>query len=124
MSEPIKYFINKEKGIIVAVLEDCKDDFFYYMLTKDPAVPISEECPLMREKYIGKAKCCSSDNFDEEYGKELARTRLLLKYYEDFTKCFYCYKENRIKRIMELSRKPIVHYEHLVDRMIELEKNF
>lgn len=124
MSEPIKYFINKEKGIIVAVLEDCEDDFYDYMLTKDPAFSILDEHLPMREKYIGKAKCCSSDNFDEEYGKELARTRLLLKYYEDFTKCFYCYKENRIKRVMELSKKPIAHYEHLVNRMIELEKNF
>lgn len=124
MCEPIKYFINKEKGIIVAVLEDCKDDFHDYMLTKDRAFSIWNECCPMREKYVGKAKCCSSDNFDEEYGKELARTRLLLKYYEDFTKCFYRYKENRIKRIMELSKKPLAHYEHLVDRMIELEKNF
>lgn len=125
MCEPIKYFVNKEKGIVVAVLEKCETDFYFYMRENDLGfAPYGSTACWMKDKYIGKAKCCSSDDFDEEYGKELARTRLLLRYYEDFTKLFYSYKEERNKRIKELSEKPLAHYEHLVDRMIELEKDF
>ena len=40
------------------------------------------DCTL-KDKYIGIAKCTQEDTFDEEYGRQLARKRMLRQYYKD-----------------------------------------
>ena len=101
----IKYFVNKEKKIVVAKFENtfvltdkgvwekyianhiCKtisktkggidlylnDKNIYYKLIED-AIKQNDSC-------YGIAKCANTDTFDVEKGKELAKKRLLKKYY-------------------------------------------
>ena len=101
----IKYFVNKEKKTVVAKFENtsvftdkgvwekyianhiCKtinktkggndlylnDKNIYYKFIED-AIKQNDSC-------YGIAKCADTDTFDVEKGKELAKKRLLKKYY-------------------------------------------
>ena len=101
----IKYFVNKEKRTVVAKFENtfvltdkgvwekyianhiCKtisktkggndlylnDKNIYYKFIED-AIKQNDSC-------YGIAKCANTDTFDVEKGKELAKKRLLKKYY-------------------------------------------
>ena len=101
----IKYFINKEKKTVVAKFENtsvltdkgvwekyianhiCKtisktkggndlylnDKNIYYKFIED-AIKQNDSC-------YGIAKCADTDTFDVEKGKEIAKKRLLKKYY-------------------------------------------
>ena len=101
----IKYFVNKEKRTVVAKFENtfvltdkgvwgkyianhiCKtinktkgginlylnDRNIYYKFIED-AIKQNDSC-------YGIAKCADTDTFDVERGKELAKKRLLKKYY-------------------------------------------
>ena len=101
----IKYFVNKEKKTVVAKFENtfvltdkgvwekyianhiCKtinktkggndlylnDKNIYYKFIED-AIKQNDSC-------YGIAKCANTDTFDVEKGKELAKKRLLKKYY-------------------------------------------
>ena len=101
----IKYFVNKEKKTVVAKFENtfvltdkgvwgkyianhiCKtisktkggndlylnDKNIYYKFIED-AIKQNDSC-------CGIAKCAGTDTFDVEKGKELAKKRLLKKYY-------------------------------------------
>ena len=101
----IKYFVNKEKRTVVAKFENtfvltdkgvwekyianhiCKtinktkggndlylnDKNIYYKFIED-AIKQNDSC-------YGIAKCADTDTFDVEKGKELAKKRLLKKYY-------------------------------------------
>ena len=102
----IKYFVNKEKKTVVAKFENtsvltdkgvwekyianhiCKtvsktkggfdlylnDKNIYYKFIED-AIKQNDSC------YYGIAKCADTDTFDVEKGKEIAKKRLLKKYY-------------------------------------------
>ena len=101
----IKYFVNKEKRTVVAKFENtfvltdkgvwekyianhiCKtinktkggndlylnDKNIYYKFIED-AIKQNDSC-------CGIAKCADTDTFDAEKGKEIAKKRLLKKYY-------------------------------------------
>ena len=100
----IKYFVNKEKKTVVAKFENtfvltdkgvwekyianhiCKtisktkdginlylNDNIYYKFIED-AIKQNDSC-------YGIAKCADTDTFDVEKGKEIAKKRLLKKYY-------------------------------------------
>ena len=49
---------------------------------------------LLKQRYTGKAKCSPEDLFDVEYGKNLARARMLTKFYADKQKLVLEYYEN------------------------------
>ena len=107
----IKYFVNEAKGTVVAKMEDsidkhvtvidevveyavaqicrifrgqnydgvkgfCAEDCFRYV-----ARNVAKN--YFSEPVIGKAKCCfaEGEEFDEEFGKELAKSRCLSQYY-------------------------------------------
>lgn len=92
MSTKITYNIDKENRIITASMDECTFDV-YVNLTKMNL----DFCLLrnlfnlfpneifMKYSYKGVAKCHPEDKWDEEMGKELARARLLKKYYKDYT---------------------------------------
>ena len=107
----IKYFVNEAKGTVVAKMEDSVDEHVTVIdEVVDYAVAqicrifrgqnydgvkgfVAEDCfryvaRRVAEKYfsepvIGKAKCCftEGEEFDEEFGKELAKSRCLSQYY-------------------------------------------
>lgn len=110
----IKYFVNSDKGTVVAKMEDSIDEHENVTSVIDEVVDyataqicrifrgqnydgvkgfVAEDCfqyvaRRVAEKYfsepvIGKAKCCfaEGEEFDEELGKALAKSRCLSQYY-------------------------------------------
>ena len=101
----IKYFVNKEKKTLVAkfkntfVLTDkgvwekyianhicktinktkCGNDL--YLNDKNIYYKFIEDAIKQNDSYYGIAKCADTDTFDVEKGKDIAKKRLLKKYY-------------------------------------------
>ena len=94
MSTNIKYVVNPEKKTVVCLLEGCKDDVYNAMSPSEQAIVLflHVNCEL-NNKYIGVAKCDPEDTFDEEFGRKLARNRMLKKYYRDRAYIYYNIKE-------------------------------
>ena len=108
----IKYYVNEDKRTVVAKMEyddsiEMKRDVVKYATGAITRWMYSqgfcehEYCIkdfflsliyTIADKYfstpvIGKAKCNEEDEFDEEFGKELARTRCLEQYYFRLAMC-------------------------------------
>ena len=101
----IKYFVNKEKKTVVAKFENtsvltdkgvwekyianhiCKtisktkggNDL--YLNDKNIYYKFIEDAIKQNNSYYGIAKCADTDTFDIEKGKDIAKKRLLKKYY-------------------------------------------
>ena len=108
----IKYYVNEDKRTVVAKMEyenpfEMKQDVAKYAIgaivrwMNSQVFGEYEYCIkdfflsliyTIADKYfstpvIGKAKCSEEDEFDEEFGKELARTRCLEQYYYRLALC-------------------------------------
>lgn len=101
----IKYFVNKEKKTVVAKFENtsvltdkgvwekyianhiCKTisktngGFDLWLIDKDIYYKFIEDAIKQNDSCCGIAKCADTDTFDVEKGKEIAKKRLLKKYY-------------------------------------------
>lgn len=114
----IKYIINKEKRTVVAVIEFGKNEetfknssYIYDDLhwaihhLKKSENKISKEFKINTDKMFfpkymsAKAKCSPEDEWDEEYGKQLARQRLVEKIYK--------YRRNSYLTISNMAQKII-----------------
>ena len=102
----IKYFINKENGVVVAKFDDEQTDLMQASKAfKTNVFDISLSYfikNLMTNPSIGKAVCSNEDMFDEEIGKKIARNKLLLQYNNKLEK-LYDYILNRL----EINRQKI-----------------
>ena len=102
---PIEYFIDEEKGVVIAKLNNIVEDCSYSIMNLmkkacDKNLPkitsgfiklILGDVPdlkFIKKNHIpmtlyGKARCnfLAGDVFDEEYGRQLATQRLLVKLY-------------------------------------------
>jgi hypothetical protein len=82
MSHDVKYFIDKEKGIVVCKIMDTADDFLVFMAGSNnvlvnslwKAMVNNPEFQMPRE-FVGKAQVSAEDVFDEELGKQIAYNR-------------------------------------------------
>ena len=83
-STNIKYVVNPDKKTVVCFLTGCKQDVLVDMSDKERNImfDLRIDCTL-KDKYIGIAKCAPADKFNEEYGRKLARKRMLVSYYMD-----------------------------------------
>lgn len=90
----IDYYINEDKRTVTAVLPLTQlDAIEFYEKAIERANPINKYDILMnvnlrdkyliKDKYVGIAKCSPEDEFDEEKGMSLAKHRCLSKYYYD-----------------------------------------
>ena len=101
----IKYFVNKEKKTVVAKFENTsvftdkgvwekyianhicktisktKGGIDLYLNNKNIYYKFIEDAIKQNDSCYGIAKCADTDTFDVEKGKELAKKRLLKKYY-------------------------------------------
>ena len=101
----IKYFVNKEKKTVVAKFENTsvltdkdvwkeyianhiyktisktKDGNDLYLNDKNIYYKFIEDAIKQNDFCYGIAKCADTDTFDVEKGKDLAKKRLLKKYY-------------------------------------------
>ena len=102
----IHYHVNEEKGVVVAVLEGVEYDAIDLLMGKNKYLSYPSMWPrvqpfMLKDKYVGKAKCMKGDVFDIKVGKELAKERLLLKYYRDLYKA----SVNFVEEMMTTSGK-------------------
>ena len=91
------YYVDVEKGVVAAVMEHPIEEAIGYInrlgeeLGKcDIRMPIAGEL-IEKNLYApirAKATCHDEDEFDLEYGMELARKRCLAKYYKKVTQMF------------------------------------
>ena len=70
----IKYYVNKEKGAVTAVIKDREFDALCFSKRYIP------------DAYSGVAICKEEDVFDEEVGKRVARKKALRSYYKEMKK--------------------------------------
>lgn len=118
----IEYNVNKEKGIVVAYFKDnekntsrdywfdcimtklqklSQTDFFTNDLMYNMASASLNEALACAGNLYGKAKVHGDDIFDEEKGKEIARMKLLSKYYQAESDAIYYF----MKRYNEMMQK-------------------
>lgn len=106
----IRYYINEEKRVVVAVLET---DPFEFLEEIDSIMPrYFKEDGLFAKLFLapvyrGKAKCHEDDEWNAELGKEYARERAFYKYHLARLKLIDKFQENlekfddKISKIME-----------------------
>lgn len=101
----IKYFVNKEKKTVVAKFENTsvltdkgvwekyianhicktisktKGGADLYLTDRNIYYKFIDDAIKQNDSYYGIAKCADTDTFDVEKGKDIAKKRLLKKYY-------------------------------------------
>lgn len=118
----INYYINKEKGVVVAKFEDEKTDLVLSargtMVSAWNSHLWNYINKLMENPSVGRAVCSKEDTFDEEIGKEVAKNKLLLQYNKKLEK-LYDYALAQI----ELQRKIICKKQlHAVRKQLSIHQ--
>lgn len=116
----IKYYINKEKGVVVATSNIAKydvEDEICSLIDKSSAnITLPNEAP---HKITAKAKLSNADKYSDEKGKNIARRRLLIKYYKERIKTITTY----LKVYEDLVTRIKISLEHCERSVEKLEKN-
>lgn len=84
----MKYYINKEKRVVVCVGDNCEDDAMIKVTKRDGNLAIAARYLMdrhgkkvwMKNRFVGKAYCSEDDEWDEEIGKSLAKERMMNAY--------------------------------------------
>lgn len=137
----IEYNVNKEKGIVVAYFKDDEkntshDYWFNCIVTKlqklsqinflandliyDMVLASANEALACAGNLYGKAKVHGDDVFDEEKGKEIARMKLLSKYYKAEGDAIYYF----MKRYNRMVHKMLQNASHIRARYKNRIKNY
>lgn len=137
----IEYNVNKEKGTVVAYFKDdsehtSHDYWANCILTKlqklsqtnllvndqvcGMALASTDEALACAGNLYGKAKIYGNDTFDEKKGKEIARAKLLSKYYEAESNAIYYFT----KRYNEMVHKMIENASHIRARYRKRIENY
>lgn len=95
----MKYFVDKEAGIVKATIDNCDKDVYKLVLkrAKNPHFfnpVVLYEVLKLKKKYVGVAKCAPGDVFNEEIGRIMAARRASLKYEKDRTKALHRFMEH------------------------------
>lgn len=75
-----------------------------------------------KKTYIGMAKCCPSDKFDEEKGKTIAKKRALYKYYTELSKQLHEFNKSLQKRVNENEQRIVNCEFKLLNLSAEIEE--
>jgi hypothetical protein len=84
------YNIDRKRGTIECIVENCKTDFMRItdkILSQYPErlryfynfIAFYHCEALIKDSYSGKSVCSTHDVFDEKYGKDVARTKAIIK---------------------------------------------
>jgi hypothetical protein len=85
----IKYFVNEEERVVVAVLENTKYDAYNKickMMRDTDFCVVPKDKYMMHSAYRAVVKCDERDEFNEVIGKKYAKERVLAHYYEALDK--------------------------------------
>ena len=125
----IKYYVNEDKKVVVAKMNDTAYDALNLIAAKRGHLLLgyitrsrSSKPYKMKDSYVARARCHEDDTFDVEIGKELAKNRVLFKYYEDLTKVLQKIRCDADKNLEEICRKPFSHFDHITAERIKLEE--
>lgn len=79
----VQYYFNHKKKETIAVLSNCKYDAVnqIYKMVNSNAFYINSDRYLMANQYKATVKCCPDDEYDVEVGMNLAKAKLMEKYY-------------------------------------------
>ena len=137
----IEYNVNKEKGTVVAYFKDdrkntsrdywfncimtklqklSQTDFFTNDLMYNMASASVNEALACAGNLYGKAKVHGDDVFDEEKGKEIARMKLLSKYYQAESDAIYYFT----KRYNEMMHRMLKNASHIRARYRNRIENY
>ena len=97
----VQYFANKEKGIVVARINDCKRDFISFLFNSCAQNVLAYRDKeydqlLMPNSFVGVAQLGENDIWDEELGKQIAYQRAKQKRDASFFK-----RANMLVRLYE-----------------------
>lgn len=94
----IKYYSNPSKKQIIAVLSNTSMDAINKIakVTADHPFFCMNEKYTMPDKFRAVATCMDGDEFDEAVGKEIAKKKLMKRYYKSFDKRVEMFKEDLI----------------------------
>lgn len=84
----IKYYTNPNKRQTIAVLDNTRFDFINKVekLMAGTHMCVCSDKYLMPNTYKASVYCSEDDVYDEQVGRELAKKKVLDKYYRDFDK--------------------------------------
>ena len=137
----IEYNVNEEKGTVVAYFKDDEKNtsheyWFNCIMIKlqklsqinflandlicNMALTSVDEALACACNLYGKAKVHGDDVFDEEKGKEIARMKLLSKYYKAESDAIYYF----MKRYNGMVHKMLLHGSHIRARYSNRIKNY
>ena len=80
----VKYFVNEEERVVVAVLENTRWDAYNKickMMRDTDFCLVPKNKYMMHSAYRAVVTCNEQDEFDAEVGKKLAKERVLDHYY-------------------------------------------
>lgn len=82
---PPTFYTNKDKGTVVCKIQGILTGFSgeveNFLVENNKATSISIEDDFAIMEFMGKAKCCPGDIFDEKTGKQIAESRAKMKVY-------------------------------------------
>lgn len=108
----IEYYVDKDKKTIVAVLHNSQYDVvraldnmgILFLSSNNLDI---DKC-MLKPRYVGKAICYKDDEWDENIGKEVAKSKALEKYYRDRVKA-YEYMYSCIESIEKETYSRLIH---------------
>jgi hypothetical protein len=87
----IEYRVNKDKGTVCAFMTNCRQDFINYVynatrihrrgVCSSLADLVQSKWDKFPDRFVAVAKCNPTDKWNEELGKEVAKAKLLIRYY-------------------------------------------
>ena len=81
----MKYFVDKEAGVVKATIDGCDKDVYKLVLKRMKIAHLFNPVVLydvlkLNKRYVGVAKCAPTDTFNEEIGRIMAARRASVKY--------------------------------------------
>lgn len=105
-----RFYVDEAARVVVCVIPDTRPTFINFLEENLYQNEIRLPLPNYRDydfpsSISAKAKCAPEDEWDEEFGRELAYRRAKEKYYRYFfnlTDKYFAYIENQVSRCAEL----------------------
>lgn len=105
----IKYYSNPAKKQIIAVLSNTSMDAINKIAkaTDDHPFYCLNTRYLMPDSFRAVATCMDCDEYDENVGKDIAKKKLMKRYYKSFDKRIDMFKEDLIMLNSRIFTEPV-----------------
>ena len=118
-----KFYVDKDARVVVCVIPDTRRgfvDFIDPFITKgDFELPYPSSLDYyLPSSIVAKAKCAPEDEWDEEYGRELAYQRAKEKFY----RYFFRYADKYVKYLVDQVYKCAEVFDNIQKRLDEKVK--